>query len=421
MKSPAMMTALLLLTSALAQTPPDSVSLAEFQALAWPVSHRLAAARLDRAAAGESFGAAHALRGPSLSVELSGGWVSRTQELQMPGRTIQFGDGSSADAALLGTWMLYAGGALQAGEEAARAEARARAGELAADSLQLAEELRAAFFSALAAEAGLGAARLAVGRLERHLDDLGRRASAGAAGEEALLLAGGRLEAARQDLALRQGELGAACLDLGALCGRPGRPLAPAGGLETPLEGLDEPALRPSELAVLDARLEFARALVRQRLGGRKPKVDAQAGLHVARPGVDPVANDWMSYGAAGLRLRWSLWDGGLARRRVSEARLTEASLQRRRADAERRASSQLARTREQVDAARAAWESTVRRCDLEERRAVLVEERWQQGAALERDWLDAIDDLRLAEQERALGAARLRLAEGRRLQALGR
>jgi outer membrane protein TolC len=40
---------------------------------------------------------------------------------------------------------------------------------------------------------------------------------------------------------------------------------------------------------------------------------------------------------------------------------------------------------------------------------------------ATERDWLDAQDDLRQAQVERALGAVRLRLAESRLLLAMGR
>ena len=403
-----------------AQAPPDSVGLEQFQTLAWPVARRIEALRAERDAAAEALGAAHAQRGPVLALEIAGGWISRTQELQMGGRTITFGDGSSADAALQGAWTLSAGGALRAGEEAAACELRARSWDLAADSLRLAGELRAAFWSALAAEAGQEAAGVAVTRLERHLEDLRARRSAGSAGEEALLLVESRLEVARQDQALRRGEREAARLELGALCGAPGQPLVPIGELEPTMSPADEPR-RPAELLALDARLEQSRALLRQRVGAQRPRLEALAGLHLGRPGVDPVANEWMSYAATGLRLRWSLWDGGLARRCVAEARLAGTAMARRLDEAERQSAAGLARARELAAAAGEAWEAAARRCAVEERRGGLVEERWRQGMATERDWLDAVDEQRLARQERALAAARLRLAQSRVQQALGR
>lgn len=404
-----------------AAEPADSLALEAFLARAWDASHRPAALVADWQAARAVRGQAHALRGPTLQAELSGGYASRHQELQMAGRSIEFGDGSNLDAALSAAWTLYAGGSLEAGERRGDALVQARREEQLTDSLRLAGELRAAFLGALSAAAARDNAALAVERLERHLKELELRRQSGTLNEEALLQARGRLSQVRQDLALREGELAMASLDLGAWIGQPGRAVRPLGDLAGPLPGLESGACRPGSLAVLEAQLRAARAQERQQEAWRRPRLDASAGWHWGRPGVDPVDNEWMGYATVGLRLRWSLWDGRLGRLRESEAGSTRKAWEDRLAEAERESAGQLARAREWVGAALAAWEEAASRGELESRRLDLVELRWRQGMATERDWLDAQDDLRQARLEEIQGAARLRLAENRLLLAMGR
>jgi outer membrane protein TolC len=120
------------------------------------------------------------------------------------------------------------------------------------------------------------------------------------------------------------------------------------------------------------------------------------------------------------VRLRWNLWDRNLTRRRVAEATHEARALEARRDEARRVADLALVQAKDQVDAARGQWRLAVERAEVEARRLPLMEARWRNGAATEKEWLDATDDLRMAEVERALGAARLRLAENRLLAAAG-
>ncbi|MFA7332187.1 MAG: TolC family protein [Candidatus Delongbacteria bacterium] len=404
-----------------ADRPPNDLSLPSFLQLAWTTNQRPAAARSELEAALAAQAQARALRGPTLGLEVTGGWVSRTQSLEMPGRSIEFGDGSTVDAALQAGWTLYAGGALEAGERRAASEALARREEQIADSLRLSAELRAAFLSALAAESIRAAAELGVSRLERLQSEVNTRLAEGTTGEEAMLLVESRLAQARQEFALRDGDARAARLELGALIGKPGAAVIPKGELETPLEGVEAGARRLATLAALDARLRAGEALVGQLGAWRRPRVEAGAGWHLARPGVDPIRNDWMGYASANLRVKWSLWDNRLGQLRQAEARSQRKALEHRLREAERETGSLLERCREWVGAALTAWDEAVAREALETRRQGLVEARWRLGMATERDWLDAQDDLRQAQLDRALGAARLRLAENRLLQAMGR
>lgn len=388
---------------------------------AWRADPRTAAQHAEVLAAEMAMGQAAAQRRPTLGVDVSGGWVSETQELRLPTRTVEFGDGTSVDAALRAAWTAYAGGSLRAAERRAGHEARARGEEAAADSLSRLADLREAFYATLTAEAVHEAAQLAVGRLERAQADLAARRAAGTLLPDALLLAEARLEAGRAELALRAGEWRVARLQLGALAGHPDEEWQAVGDLARPLDGLGEGARRPAHLLALDARVRAGREAEAQAASWRRPRVETGLAWHWARPGVDPVANTWMGYAGAQVRLSWSLWDNGLGQLREGEGRLRRQALEERLRAGERLADGRLAQAREQLAAALEAEERVARRGDLESRRLELVEARWRAGMATEREWLDTQDDLRVAQWDRALAAARVRRAEIRLLQAKGR
>lgn len=405
----------------LAAGEPRMVELDTFLGEAWQADPRTAAQRAEVQAAGQLSRQAAAQRLPSVWAELTGGWTSETQELRLPTRTVEFGDGTSVDAALRAGWTAYAGGALRAAERRAGHDALARGEEAAADSLARLADLREAFYATLGAEAVHEAARLAVERLERARADLAARQAAGTLLPDALLLAEARLEGACAELALRAGEWRVARLQLAAMAGHPDEEWQAAGDLERPLDGVEEGARRPAHLLALDARVRAGREAEAQAQSWRRPRVETGLAWHWARPGVDPVANEWMGYAGATVRVAWSVWDNRLGRLREGESRLRRRALEERLRDAGREADARLTQVREQLAAALEAEERVARRTDLESRRLELVEARWRAGMATEREWLDTQDDLRLAQWERALAAARVRRVEIRLLQAKGR
>jgi outer membrane protein TolC len=403
------------------EMPADSLDLASFLQRAWQTAESPVAARHVLAAALDARRQAAARRAPVLGFDLATGWVSRTQELDIPGRSISFGDGRTVDAALAASWTLYAGGALRAGEVAAAAQAVVRDQELMADSLRLAGELRVAWLEAMVAQAAWEATALSLGRLQRHHEELGRRRAAGLGGEEAELLAESRLLTVRQEEERRRGAMTVARLELGSLCGSPGRAVVPRGDLGPSWLDPGLPPIRPAALGALDARLSVAGAVEAERAAALRPRLEAGTAWHLARPGVDPITNEWMDYGSAQLRLRWTLWDHGLGRLRRSEAAWERRALEQRLAEAERRQVARLAAVLELRRSEELALDQAARRVQVEERRLELVESRWREGMATEREWLDAADDARQARLEEILGAARLRLAENQLRLAKGR
>ncbi|MFQ5651647.1 MAG: TolC family protein [bacterium] len=94
------------------------------------------------------------------------------------------------------------------------------------------------------------------------------------------------------------------------------RPEAPPYELQ-PL--LNEAHSKRPELA--GVRLALRGASIQRKLARAAylPTVFAAGTLHYARPGLDPVANNWMDYFSVGIDLRWNLWRWRADRRSVEK------------------------------------------------------------------------------------------------------
>lgn len=95
------------------------------------------------------------------------------------------------------------------------------------------------------------------------------------------------------------------------------------------LEQLQEEAV--SKRAELETvRLAQNSALLQQKLARSTffPTVYGQANFHYAKPGLNPVLNQWMDYFSAGVNLQWNLWRWGGDRNKVEETRVLHNRLQ---------------------------------------------------------------------------------------------
>ncbi|MFQ5865569.1 MAG: TolC family protein, partial [bacterium] len=68
-------------------------------------------------------------------------------------------------------------------------------------------------------------------------------------------------------------------------------------------------------------RLAQQGTLIQQKLARSNyyPNIFAQANFHYAKPGLDPVANNWMDYFSVGVNLQWNLWRWQGDQKRVEE------------------------------------------------------------------------------------------------------
>jgi len=393
-------------------------------------SPRLAEAAARREGAAAAAAAARARRWPVLALQGGYSYVSEVMRLRLaeilsPGAPeIELGRNHAVDLQLSAEAPLFTGGALAGEIRAREAAGRAAHHEVRAESLAVLHDVRQAYFGALGAVARQQVEAVATERLRRHIEELDAAIEIGTGTPESRLQAFSRLRRAEQRAIAAEGETRAARLVLGHALGRAGSEVHPAGDLSRSLLPADSTARAPAidaaarpELAALSALADRSRAATQAARADCFPSLVARAALHEGRPGVDPVADEWMSYATAGLVLRWSLWEWGARNRRLESARAEERAVAHRRTAALDGYVQALSIARAQWEAAQAQEAKAGERVALERQRRELVTGRYRDGAASESERLDAEDDLAQAESEWAAARARVRLAEADLLQ----
>jgi multidrug efflux system outer membrane protein len=318
-------------------------SLERCRAEALAASHALSASarEVDRSAAAAA--EARAARLPTLDFGASYLYTSETMSLDlpvfdfldMPG--VRFGDGNAYDLKLQVSAPLFTGGALHHRARAWEAALAASERDLDAETLRLAHEVRRSYYVALGAGKQSEAARVAEGRLRRHVEVIETTLKAGGASEESRVQALARLRQAEQVRVRAEAAASVERINLGRLVGRPGEEIAPSDDFDASLleagAASDTAVDARPEIAALTERIVQSDRMAKAARGAYYPALAAQAAYHHAKPGIDAIANEWMQYGNAGLTLSWPLWEWGARGDRVRQARATGRALEERRAE----------------------------------------------------------------------------------------
>lgn len=153
------------------------------------------------------------------------------------------------------------------------------------------------------------------------------------------------------------------------------------------------PELRGVRLAQLGALSEQRAAR-----SAYYPTVFASGHFHYAKPGLDPVANDWMEYFSVGLDVRWNLWHWGADRRRVEalEARYRRLVLQEQEVESAIRL--QVAKSLENVQFSLEEWRLARELEAQEAERYRIISLQQENGLAATPDVLTAEADLTRAQ-----------------------
>ncbi|MBD3165824.1 hypothetical protein GF324_04455 [bacterium] len=390
----------------------------------------LEARRAETRAARHGVDAMRGERLPSLSLNGSYQYQSKTQEITITppvpnaqATTIEFGDGDAVDANLTLRAPLFAGGSLRARQRAALHASEAAGFDVASDSLEVLYQVRRAYFSALGAEENLRTVETLISRLKRHVAQVQTAIDNGVSTPEALVAAKARLVEARAQREQASAIMAVAQQQLGHAIGQPDQRIAPDGRLDQPLPQVERDAVsfnrRPS-LQAVDRRLERLDAERRAVEGAFWPMVNAQASYHYADPGIDPVANEWMHYGTAGVQLTWTLWDWNTRSHRSQQVAATSDALLRQRDRITESFTAAEANAQRQMEAARRAMELSEERLELETETLRYTRARYEQGRATETEYLDRQDALSEAETALARARVNLRLAEVDVLKARG-
>lgn len=300
--------------------------------------------------------------------------------------------------------VLYAGGSIKAAIRASEYLAKSEEWKRRASLLDLAFEAKIAFFDAAAARGLVAVAQDSISAYERHLTDAKTKLEQGMASKFEVLRAETELRARESDLesALTGEQL--ATLNLRRVLGLPGdQPVRLVGDftwdpLNVEVGALVEEARKSRpELAALDAAVAAAQENVAMKQGEFLPHAAAKAGYQVLE-GNGKMMPDGLN---VSVGAEWSLYAGGRRHSEVAAAKAQVRSLELQRADVDKlveldvrqahaRANEAIARIRKDK-AARALGEEGLQ----------LAELRFQQGAGIQADTLDA--ELALSTAETAL------------------
>lgn len=409
---PAALLALALAARAAAQTAALTLDDCLGLAAAHPA---LTAAQAGVAAATEAVGEARAPYYPTL--DLNAGYHRFQKRAFLPAGLVPPGGHAPELIGPLDDWTgglssrvtLYDFGERRAGLDAARARRGAAEADAAATSADVRLAVQNAFFALASAQDLLAVARQNLARTEHHLQMVEIRRATGAVPQADVLRLQAEVAAAQLQLIGAQSGVRIATGRLNAAMGRPAEtPLAitppelPAPPAPEALaDALGRALARRPELQAAEKRTGAARAATAAARAARTPKLRADGAYGWNDTAWLPETREWQ----AGLSVDLPVFDGGTRRSRLAR---TRAELAREEALLENRR----LQVRQEVWAAAAeldrAWSSIAAneagvRASAESLR--VVQERYQNGAAVVTDLLDT--QTALARAEAGLAAAR--------------
>jgi outer membrane protein TolC len=328
-------------------------------------------------------------------------------------------------------WPIYTGGRLDALERAARIEATASAGDIAAARADLTLEITRAYWALSTAIDALTVVQGGLTRVGAHLKDVRNQLAAGLVPPNDVFTA--EAQESRQRLLTVQAGATRDIADaelarlVGATPGTPVQPIAEPG--LPPLMAASLDALiaaarheRP-ERAALVSRVDAAAERSRAAAAGSRPTVAVAGGVDYANPNprIFPREAAWRTSWDAGVNVSWPVFDGGRARSEIAEAAALTRAVQERLAEFDESLALEIRQRLREIDAGRAAVAAAgdAVRSATEARR--VLGDRFGAGVATSTDVLDAQVALLQAELDRTQAIANAHLADARLARAVGR
>jgi outer membrane protein TolC len=160
----------------------------------------------------------------------------------------------------------------------------------------------------------------------------------------------------------------------------------------------NEAAQKRPELA--SVRLAQQGIGIQQRLARANyfPAVYGQANFHYAKPGLNPVVNEWMEYFSAGVNLQWNLWRWGGDQKKVEEFQALQNRLQLEERDLQRSIAYEVADGFENLQFSLEQWQLAEELQAQQAERYRIVSVQHQNGVASTNDLVTAEADLMRAE-----------------------
>jgi outer membrane protein TolC len=324
---------------------------------------------------------------------------------------------------------IFAGGRLRNQSRAAAHEAAAAQWLVEQEQVEVAFEVRRAYWTLYGALAAQTATESALDQIDEHLREVTNRLDVGAALRSEVLTVQTRRSEIRLEQLEAENAVRIARLELNRLAGfTRDVEVLPVGPLEIesvvtppsedPGAGLEHPQISAlaERVSALEAQLSVAR-------GDRLPSIAGTGRYLYARPSpyaytdVNQMKGTW----EVGLVFTWNLWEGGAQSARMNQARERLRAGEARLADA--RDLIAVETERQYLEARRATEAVSVAEegvATAEESYRV-ARQLFEEGVSLTADVLDAEQALRLAEVRRARALAEYGISRAALLRALGR
>jgi outer membrane protein len=404
------------------EQPVLRLTLQEAQDRAVANSHRLAEARARESMARAGVDARVAMDRPDVSASAGYTRTNHVVPFSFPGpggipRVVYPDVPNNYLSRLDLQWPIYSGGRTDALERAARAEADAAGQDIEVARADLRLEAARAYWAVVTARAAVVVLEQSVERAESNLGEVRQRFDAGLVAPNETASAEAQLSRTRMLLIEARNQRAASLAELERLLGEYGVPFEPSSPLETssPDQGTGE-ANGSADLAALRYRVAAAEAAREAAVAARRPTVAVVGGVDFARPNpkIFPRADRWQESWDAGVRVTWSLWDGGRSAAEVAQVTAATLAARERLAETESRRDLDVRLRTLEIDSGRAAVEAATAsvRAAAEARR--VVTERYRAGVLPQGDMLDAELALLQAELDRTRALAGVRLAEAR-------
>ncbi len=182
------------------------------------------------------------------------------------------------------------------------------------------------------------------------------------------------------------------------------RPVAEA---ELPPPDADEISLEKLKKQARELRPEFQQihlmqksTEIQQRIARSTfyPNIMAFANFHYAKPGLDPVANSWMTYFTTGISLQWNLWRGGNDRRKIENLIIQNEKLHLEEEDLKRLIDTEVEESFENLQISLKNYHLSLELKNQQAERYRIVSNQYENGLASTLDLVTAELDLTRAE-----------------------
>lgn len=364
--------------------------------------------RYDAESAGLDARSAQAGWRPSVSANAGANYVSEVMSINLPGRTVRFGDNESYSFKLGVNQLLYDGGRLNALREAGRNRAEMSLHQAAAAELGAELQGKSAFYSVSAAQENVSAAEQSVLEARSHLENVTALRGEGMALEDDVVLSRLRVSQAEMGLVTRRADLERAKASFRTVTGLAPeaevsvqwRPLEPSLPDSTPVQTALR--LRP-EFNAFDSAIRAAEKSIESARADRRPNVGLTGAFNYGRPGLDLPSNDWMHWFSGGVALNWNLWDWGRVSREVEKAEIARNKTSENREEFRRAVTKQVSDALAGYEEAREREALARESLDYAERHLELVNVSFREDMSTERDYETAFA---LAERARYDAAA---------------